>query len=233
MKHFYKNNLFRKENFMETKHETKFRLFGRIVLFTAFLGISLIFSSCFVDYGLNTENYDVVFTGYDSTYRFGTAKYYSLPDSIVQIGNGGSITRAFDDLIIQEVTSNFASMGWTRVYDNTADVIVTLSVTTSTYVIDSYDWWYYWSWYPGWSYYPGYGSGWGYYYPYPPSEYSFSTASLIINMADPSKGNQSNKTLPVEWLAIMNGVMNGSNQQARLSGGIDQAFIQSPYLKVK
>ena len=217
---------------MRTKRETKIRLFRRMVLYTVFIGIIVIFSSCFVDYGLDTENYDVVVTYYDSTYNFGTANKYSLVDSVVQIGSG-SMTRAYDDLIKQEVISNLASLGWTRVYDSTANVFVTLGVTSSTYIVNSYDWWYYYGWYGGWGYYPYYGPGWGWYYPYPTTDYTFTTASVIITMVDPSKGNQNTKTVPVEWLAIINGVINGSAPQARISSGIDQAFSQSPYLLVK
>jgi hypothetical protein len=47
-------------------------------------------------------------------------------------------------------------------------------------------------------------------------------------MTDLSTG--SNNQLPVQWIAVMNGLMNATDVSTRIDNAIDQSFSQSPYL---
>jgi hypothetical protein len=220
---------------MISKQKTRFSMFRRIVLFTAFLGIIFTFSSCFVDYGLDTNNYDVVASYYDTTYIWGTANKYSLIDSVVQLGDG-SITHDYDGLIKQSVIDNMTRMGWTRVYDSTANVVIALGVTTTTTYVYGSGWYDYYGWYGGWYYWDNnnYYYDYSWYYPYyPTTSYSYTTGTVMMSMIAPALKNTTNKTLPVEWIGIINGVANASSTSSRITSGINQAFTQSPYLQVK
>ncbi len=198
---------------METKHETKFKLFKRIVLFTAFLGIGFIFSSCFVDYGLDTTNYDVVVTYHDTTYNFAPVTTYYLSDTVKHVGEG--ISSAYDNTIKTQIQTNLNKLGWTQAGYLTANVRVMPAISSSTYV--TYDYW---------GYY-----GWGWYYPYYPTvSYTYTTGSVFVLLVDPSKANTSTTTQPVQWIAVCNGLANGSSPTSRIQAGIDKAFSQSPYL---
>jgi hypothetical protein len=66
---------------MKLKQKTK--MYKKTLLFTALLGMGMILSSCFVDYGLDSENYDIVATSYNSSYDFGAVTKFAgiLADS--------------------------------------------------------------------------------------------------------------------------------------------------------
>ena len=121
--------------------------------------------------------------------------------------------------------------GWTEVdKDAGPDVILLVTSMTTTNLYYYYDWGY-WGWY-----YPGYNPGWGWYYPgyYPPYVTSFRTGSIFVQMVDqkamttPHEGN-----VPILWYCIVNGLVEGSTADilGRTQTNINQAFIQSPYLK--
>jgi hypothetical protein len=89
---------------------------------------------------------------------------------------------------------------------------------------------YYNSWYWGW-----YGSYGGWYYPgyYPPTYSSVTTGGLLIQMTIP-KDSSIDGTIPVVWMSVMSGLLESASSGAsssRIKKSIDQAFIQSPYLK--
>lgn len=217
---------------MISKQKTKTKIFKMAFLFTAIFGISVIFSSCFVDYGLDTNNYDIVATNHNSSYNFGTVTKYTILDSVVHYGED-QVSHTYDSQILSKVKSEFNALGWEQVFDTTANVTVMLGTTSSTTMVyGNSSWWDYYSWYPGWSYYPSYGSGWSWYYPYYPSgydyTYTYSTGSLVVILTDLKQG--ANSQLPVQWIAVMNGLMNSTDVSSRLNTAIHQAFVQSPYL---
>jgi hypothetical protein len=53
-----------------------------------------------------------------------------------------------------------------------------------------------------------------------------------MEMVDQARIDPNNEKIPVIWAGIINGVLESSESgvKARLSSGIDQCFIQSPYL---
>jgi hypothetical protein len=89
--------------------------------------------------------------------------------------------------------------------------------------------------YPGWWYgYPGWGGYWGGYYPYYPYggvAYVITTGSVIVDMVDLKAVVTTNK-LTVIWNVVTGGSLStttNTNVQ-RSVDGINQAFIQSPYI---
>jgi hypothetical protein len=88
--------------------------------------------------------------------------------------------------------------------------------------------------YPG--YWPsGYWGDWtGWYYPYPVT-YTYTTNALIAEMVDltavPAAGES--KPLTIVWSSYIGGPASSSIyvDVRRMRSAIDQAFVQSPYLK--
>lgn len=94
--------------------------------------------------------------------------------------------------------------------------------------------------YPGWWWgYPGYWDPWywGWYYPYyyPWSvAYAVTTGSVIGEIIDLKNVNTDQK-LQVVWTMSLNGALGSSNASnlQRAIDGVNQAYMQSPYLTTK
>ncbi len=212
-----------------------------------FGAILIIISSCYPNDGtVYPSSLDIVLTLYDEDVDFKQFKRYALPDSIVDIGDPSDsdyveVTDKFDDDILAKVKSNLDALGYTQEFDpenNGADLFIFVSkVASKNYQVYTYPWWGYYGWYPGWGYYPGYGPGYNPWYPWGGSTvvYTYTTGSIIIDMLDPEKNDDVNKTIGEVWRAGINGqIDSGSSDQAirdRLNKNIDQAFDQSQYLK--
>ncbi len=177
----------------------------------------VLFSSCYYDYNVNSDNYDIVATSHNSAYDFSTVQRYYLIDSVSQFNGGGAAT-AYNSYILSTTVTNLNSLGWTRVVDTAqADVVISTGTTATNYVYNSggYNYWNWW----GYSWYDPYYYG---------SVSSYSTGTLVILLTDLKKKDGSK--LPVQWAAVINGVLNQGNAQQRLLKSINQAFTQSPYL---
>lgn len=186
---------------------------------------------------------DIVVTDYNTNYNFSGISTYFIPDTIRYIGEDDP-DRSWDDFIIGELEQGFESMGYTRLaaysHNNPPDVVITVSVLLNENTIIYSD-----PWYPGWGYggwgYPGYGWGYwgypGYGYGYPWSGYnyisSYSIGTLMWNLWDPDNVIDETTTIPIEYTALINGLMGSSTSttQIRLAEGIDKAFKQSAYLR--
>jgi hypothetical protein len=91
-----------------------------------------------------------------------------------------------------------------------------------------------------WLDYPGYwpsnswGNWTGWYYPYPVS-YTYTTNALITDIVDltPVTSVDDSKPLTIVWSAYIGGPASSSVSfdVKRMQESIDQAFVQSPYLK--
>ena len=110
------------------------------------------------------------------------------------------------------------SNGWTYTEDEeAADVAILPAVWTNTTVFYYYD---YWCWY-----YPYYcGWGWGY-----PVTTSYTTGTLLMAMTSYNEDLAEPQRV---WVGAINGLLSGVYDVTRVKQGIDQAFVQSPYLKV-
>jgi len=202
--------------------------YQKILYIPLMVCIIILFSSCYSDYGLTEEDYDIVITLYDTTADFGSYKTFIIPDSVVQLG-GSSITSAYNETILNTFINQMESRGYTRIYPNDtarADLIALASVTTTQNYVYT-DYWSYWGWYGWGGYYPYGGYG---YYPYYTS-YTFTTGTVFMNLIDVAKSDTTNKKIASVWLGALNGVTQYSNVSNRIINGISQAFTQSPYLR--
>lgn len=199
--------------------------------------LPIISLSCYNDYGLNANDYDVVITFRNNEVNFQQYRTYAMPDSVVRMTDSSSSPPAttYDQTILDEVEKQMTALGYTRVEpdtNNLPDVFVLVGVTSSDYyALGGGYWWGWWGWYPGWGYYPGWGGGW---YPGYGYAYSYTTGTLLLTMLDPARSNEENKTLAVVWSGALNGILESSesSNRTRIIGGIDNMFTQSPYLKI-
>jgi hypothetical protein len=206
----------------------------------ALAATALTLAACFPDDITSTEELDTVTTLFAQQTDFGAIGTYVLLDSVVFIdadGEGGDeesdISHAFDDEVLATIRNNMNAAGYTEVSGpaaSTADIAVLATTSSSTTVGIGYDWWYYWGWYPYW---PGYGPGWGMGYPPLTITYVYTTGTLQITMLDAKNADPANQQIPVLWVAAVNGVLTGGAQVSRVTEGIDQAFIQSPYIQAR
>jgi hypothetical protein len=191
-------------------------------------------TGCYSDYGLSTDDYDVVATFYDENVDYSSFKTYVMPDTIFHIiGEDGKdeLGRDNDQLILSLIVQNMTALGYRRVTNPQVEnpdvgIVIAASSTTTTEVYYSYAWGGYWG-------YPGYG----YYYPpywWGPAVTSYTSGTVFINMADPKAFSSDQKLLATVWLATINGLLEDTkaNIRTRLASGINKAYEQSPYLKV-
>lgn len=180
------------------------------------------------------DQLDLVYTNYSKNTDFKTLKTYTRPDSIVKMGSADIvdgdgnglpefINQATANLIFSQLDANMKAYGYTKVGKNENPDITIFSVAGQN--TDVY--YYYNSWYWGWY---GYYGGW--YYPgyYPTGYATVTTGNLLFQMSVP-KDSAIDGTIPIVWVSVMSGLMEGNSSTTRLKKAIDQSFTQSPYLK--
>ena len=136
--------------------------------------------------------------------------------------------------LIQAYRTNMEKLGYIYLPSNPdaeLGIQLTFVERTERYV-QYYDDPYWWLDYQG--YWPaGYwGSNWtGWYYPYP-VVYSYTTNALLTDMVDLTAGEENGK-LKIIWSCYIGGPASYSINYdvKRMQESIDQAFVQSPYLK--
>jgi hypothetical protein len=209
------------------------------------------FSSCYPIDDLKVEDLDIAATIYDKAYydgpagtmnKFEALHTFTVVDTIVHLvesGTADNISRTYDDFVLEQVRLNMLKLGFVEELNpqvNPADVAITVSAMSSTHEV--YTWYPYWGWYWGYPYkstatQKSTGTT-GYYYPWYPynTYYSYQSGSVLMEMVDVARVNPDVEEIPVIWAGIINGVLESSESgvKARLSSGIDQCFIQSPYL---
>ena len=207
------------------------------LLFWATIPVLFSLSACYPDESEITD--DRVYTNYDSQFDFKGKVSYSIPDSIIKIGGAALddpdgdgkpafLSPEYSGAILNSIKENMTKFGWTLVdKNNDPDVVLLVSVTTTTQVTYHYNW-SYWNWW-----YPGSQASWGWQYRgyyYPPYVSSYRLGSVFIQMTDYSPAAETD-SIPVVWNCILNGLINGSaNLTPRLTESINTAFSQSAYL---
>lgn len=212
--------------------------------------ISTFLTSCYPGDDVTYSDLDLVTTAYDDQVDFQQLQSYYLYDSVVHIkdtldeDNNVEISRDFDDLILQLVKQNMNDYGYNREENpenNKPDVIVTVSaMATRNYSVYNYYPYYYWGWGWGWYYKDTENTDyddWGWYYPpYWGGSYitSYTIGTLVINMHDVRNATVETDSIPTIWTADINGLLgsSASTTQNRLEYNINQAFEQSPELKI-
>jgi hypothetical protein len=191
------------------------------------------FNSCYNDYGLNIEEYNIVATFYDKNSDFSKMQTYVMPDSInhiVREGTEDTISREFDDLILAQIDLNMQTLGYQKIENfsrqNPPDLIMDVAITSMEqwqgYM--NYYWCGYWGLYPGLAiWYPWYSGE---------SVYTYSSGTVLINMLDSDRIDIEESKIASIWVGTINGLLRDTtgNMHERLSSSINQCFEQSPYL---
>lgn len=194
--------------------------------------LALLVIACQPDGPEYAEDTDIVVTSYDEGYDFTAVQTFAMPDQIVvdvKIDDGDTtyvyMADVFATPILQTIQENMENFGYMQVgVGENPDLLLTPAAYTSTTYFYSYwyDWWYggYW------------GGGWGWYYPPYYTVTSFTTGTMVMVLADPNQASESpiNRS-PTLWLSVANGLLSGDNDIGRVTEAINQAFIQSQYLK--
>ncbi len=199
-------------------------------------GMVMALTACYPEGAEYYSDTDLVITNYNTGYDFNGIQTYFMADSLRHIVDEGTIPdRSMDSYIISELERNFVSLGYTRLdttdinAGGTPDVVVVVSAI-KVKIENIYTYPYYPGWCWGWYCYPGYG----WYYPWYGYTYviSYETGTVFWDMFDADNVDIENEIIPVEWTGAINGVLGSgvSTNQSRLTEGIDQAFLQSPYL---
>ena len=199
----------------------KMSLIKTISLMLLFLALAVGLYSCYPGEEITAADTDIVATYFDKEADFSSKLTFAMPDEIIRLddeGNPISDPGANDQLAINRIKSNLDQAGFTEITNpdsitNVPDVLVIAFANQTTWVSGGcYSSWYSW-------YYPYYG--WCY-----PVYYTYDIGTMLIVMIDPSESRNA------LWVAALNGILEDTNAGIadRLTDGIDQAFIQSPYL---
>lgn len=207
-----------------------------VFIFTAALLMIATVPSCnlYPDSETRVEDLDITVTYYDKENDFSQNLTYSIVDEVVEVDD--DTTNPPDPVtnsatIIQQIDANMQALGYEKIPDNTINVpdvrITAVATSTTTWYYYYYYYWDYWYW---WGYYPC-----CYYYPptYPVVE-SYTTGTLVMQMAQ-FKGVASGDSVKTVWTGVINGLLEEDTQanlKTRIKNSIDEAFRQSPYLDV-
>ena len=188
-------------------------------------------------YSQDEDGEYLVYTSPAKNVTFADFRTFDIADSVLVIGQKDKPFYSQSDnalALIQAYRTNMEKLGYIYLPSNPAaelGIQLTYIERTERYV-QYYDDPYWWLDYPG--YWPaGYwGSNWtGWYYPYP-VVYSYTTNALITDMVDLTAGEENGK-LKIIWSCYIGGPASYSINYdvKRMQESIDQAFVQSPYLK--
>ena len=187
----------------------------------------------------DSDNEYLVYTSPSKDVTFTSYQTFDLADSLLVIGQSDKPEYSQTDnalALIQQYRINMEKRGF--IYtpsDPSAQLGIQLTYVEKTerfvrYYSDPY-WWLD---YPG--YWPSnnWGNWTGWYYPYPVS-YTYTTNALITDIVDltPVASVDDSKPLTIVWSAYIGGPASSSVSfdVKRMQESIDQAFVQSPYLK--
>jgi len=169
----------------------------------------------------------VVQTTYEQGVNFGTYNTYTLPlDTVGLISNSSNrniIVDAYSRRITNAIKRNMDATGRTRVdLDEDPDLGVNAYIVNDVSVYQSVS-------YPGyWGGYYGYG---GFYGIPIVNFYTSSTAILVVEIADLRQIDPQTNRPRIIWIANLGDLITSVDRDAKVVEAIDQAFIQSEYLK--
>lgn len=207
----------------------------KILLFSAAV---ILLAACHKEpYPQDSDNEYLVYTSPGKDVNFSQYKTFDIADSLLIIGQGDKPVYSQTQsalALIQAYRTNMEKLGYIYTPSNPdADlgIQVTYIIKTEKYV-QYYDNPYWWLDYPG--YWPaGYWGSWhGFYYPRP-VVYTYTTNALLADIVNLTSEMSEDKPLEVLWTSYIGGPAGSSyqNDVERMKAAIDQAFVQSPYLK--
>ena len=208
-----------------------------LLLFPAFA----LLTGCYPDKIDYVDEYDIAATAYDEEADFSSYTTFHLLDTIIHLTDDGeddpNFTREHDEFILDLIRDNMLAKGYTEMESpdslNMPDLMLFTEALSSDYYQYWGYYWDYWGWYGGWGYwYPGYP--WYPSYPwYPGYVTSYSTGTLMIEIADMTDYDPEDRTIGMKWLGIIDGLLvtNSTSTRQRIEKQINQLFEQSDYLQ--
>lgn len=204
----------------------------RIFKLALFVFVSVAVASCNWGPGSLDETQDQTLTAaYKSeTANFSKFQTYAITDSISVVYNGKKFRLQNDttDMIIGQVVQNMNKYGYQMVAATAnPDLLVDIAYIQSTNTTVYPGYWNNWSWWWDYHYYPWYS--WYPYYPYhmPTVVSSYTTGSVIIEIAD--MVNIANETnVPIVWHGLIRNILNGTHTKAELLSSINEVFTILP-----
>ena len=200
--------------------------------------LALLAISCHKEpYPQDNDDEYLVYTTPAKDADFTQFQTFDIADSLLIIGQSAKPEYSQSNnalAIIQEFRINMEKRGFIYTPSNpNADLGIQLTYMVKTErFIQYYDDPYWWLDYPGyWS--PGiWGDWYGFYYPRP-MVYTYSTNSLVADIVDLTAEEGSGKSLEIIWSCYIGGPAGPTvyYDVQRFKAAIDQAFVQSPYLK--
>jgi hypothetical protein len=220
--------------------------------------VSLFMPACY-DYHDDTylDELDITLTYYDTNFNFQQYSTFAMRDSVGIISDYLSSTEIANfyksgggnDKIKDLVRSNLVALGYNEVAD---DENYDFGVNLVVMAVESTEYYYGW-WYGYYGYYGWYWGGWYPYYGYPwyPVSVTYQQGALLMELADGNSirayriwaddktqaeiENADPDDVPdvhFVWQALVSGVAGTEKayNQERAERGINEAFIQSPYL---
>lgn len=188
-------------------------------------------------YPQDGDNEYLVYTSPAKDADFSQYTTFDIADSLLVIGQSAKPEYSQSNnalALIQAFRTNMEKLGYIYTPSNPdaqLGIQLTYMIKTERYV-QYYDDPYWWLDYPGyWS--PGmWGDWYGFYYPRP-MVYTYSTNALLADMVDLTSEQGSGKALKIIWSSYIGGPAgpSASYDVQRMKNSIDQAFVQSPYLK--
>jgi len=185
---------------------------------------------------LATDLGGVVLTLVDSGQALGSARTFAVPDTIVDVPvNSTAIDHSFDHQVIADVRRHFVSLGWRDVSNDSGarpDVVVLVAASQRTETgVAYFDWFGAWGYLPYWG--PTVDASWVWGVPGAALPYAYQAGTVLITMLDLREQRTDSKSIPLLWAATLDGIVTSTNGTAdRVVRGVDQAFQQSPYLRV-
>ncbi len=210
----------------------------------ALMLIAIGITGCYPGNDVSYSDLDLLTTAYDMNTDFSALKTYYMPDSVVHLKDtldpkaNVDVSHELDDFILEKVRNNMTAYGYSaeaKPSVNHPDIFLTVSVMATKNYNVYYYYPYYWDW--GWGWYYKSTDYWGYYYP--PGwggtyVTSYTVGTLVMIMHDVHNATTSTDSIPTIWTGSMNGLLGSSrpNDGSRVEYNINQAFAQSPYLKI-
>src|SRR4051812_21503465 len=182
------------------------------------------------------QSFGAVVTVVDSGPALRRASTFVLPDTVIRLAERGSaIDPTIAHQLVIQVRAHLRAMGWVEIADareSRPDVVVLLAASTQIQTGLAYG-----DWYSSWGYLPYWGTSvdpsWAWGYPGGAVPYSYQSGTLLVAMLDVGAPRDlTTKTIPLLWAAGLDGLVGDGSTMTRIRAGLDQAFAQSPYLRL-
>lgn len=199
--------------------------------------LALCATACQNDDLFDVDQSGVVVTVVDSGAALASARTFVLPDTVIELPvESQLLSHSFDKALVASVRGHLTALGWQDLGSSpTAKPDVVVLIATSTRIesgVAYFDWFGAWGYLPYWG--PAVGSTWAWGVPAGSIAYAFQVGTVLISMLDLRNQNPATQRIPLLWTAGLDGVVTDPlDTGERALVGVDQAFAQSPYLRIR